>query len=574
MKKNIILIFSAAWFCIPGVSQTPSWQWATGDGGLENELVLNSTTDASGISFAVGVYKSPTITIGTYSFTNMLSNASTNDIFIVKYDASGNVLWAKSAGGRGNDYAYGVTADTAGNIYVAGGFGSDTAWFGSTVLVNADQNGNGGEDTFLAKYDPNGNLIWIRKSAGNSFPDYATTVAMDPAGNICIAGTFGIPQVTFGSYTLNTYLSWGGANMYVVKYDPSGNVLWAKGAGGGRYDKAYGVTTDASGNIYVTGAFESTSINFGTGSLTNTNQSQVSGTDVFLVKYNSSGTTQWARKGGGMNTDYGRSVKVDPAGDIVIGGDYLSTSIGFGTTIINNTPPGGFDAFLVKYNSAGTVVWVRAITGGADEYYHGMVIDLLGNIYSCGSFGSATAASGPVTLTNSDASNYYEDLYILKHTASGTASWGVSAGGQNRQDVARGIDLDATGGIYVAGNFASPSVPFGSTTLTNTFTGPSSDLFIARLGTTTGRPDPFSDETLIIYPNPCTGYLNITGLPVDRLTTITMFNAMGSPVAVEGLSTTATGDDIRLDLYGLPAGIYLIYIHTGDETHVRKLIKH
>ncbi|MEK6616208.1 MAG: hypothetical protein AABZ32_08880, partial [Bacteroidota bacterium] len=109
------------------------------------------------------------------------------------------------------------------------------------------------------------NYLWA-KSAGGTSNDYATSVTADASGNIIAAGSFVSPTITFGSTTLTNA---GSVDMFFVKYDPSGNVLWAKSAGGTSYDEATSVTADASGNIIAAGLFVSPTITFGSTTLTN-----------------------------------------------------------------------------------------------------------------------------------------------------------------------------------------------------------------------------------------------------------------------------------------------------------------
>ena len=156
---------------------------------------------------------------------------------------------------------------------MTGAFYSSYITFGSTILTN-----RGGGDIFVVKYDPSGNVLWA-KSAGETGGEWGLGISTDASGNIVVTGGFGSPSITFGS----TILTNGGiANIFVVKYDPSGNVLWAKSAGGTGDDDGYGISTDASGNIVVTGSFESPTITFGSTILTNGGSS-----DIFVVKLSS-----------------------------------------------------------------------------------------------------------------------------------------------------------------------------------------------------------------------------------------------------------------------------------------------
>ncbi len=223
-------------------------------------------TDSDGNIFVTGEYYGSFITFGT----DTLTNAGESDMFIVEYDAGGNVLWAKSAGGIENDQGFGVATDSDGNIFVTGFIESDNITFGTDTLTNA-----GSADIFIVKYDAGGNVLWA-KSAGGIENDDGFSVATDGDGNIFVTGFFASDTITFGTTTLT---SAGSGDIFIVKYDADGNVLWAKRAGGTSFDRSISVTSDANGNVLLTGVFKSPTITFGTTTLTSEG-----GGDMFIAK--------------------------------------------------------------------------------------------------------------------------------------------------------------------------------------------------------------------------------------------------------------------------------------------------
>jgi hypothetical protein len=281
------------------------------------------------------MFYSPSITFGSYTLTN--ASADTADMFLVKYAPNGNVLWAKSAGGTGDDRGYSVATDANGNTFVCGYFQSSSITFGSYTLTNA-----GYCNIFLVKYAPNGNVLWA-KTAGGTGDDEGYSVATDANGNCFVTGLFDSPSITFGSYTLTNAGNW---DMFLVKYDVYGNVLWAKSAGGTGDDEGYSVATDANGNCFVTGMFYSPSITFGSYTLTNAGGNIG---DIFLVKYDASGNVIWAKSAGGTGDDEGYSVATDASGNCFVTGMFGSSSITFGSYTLTNA--GGSDIFLAKLSN-------------------------------------------------------------------------------------------------------------------------------------------------------------------------------------------------------------------------------
>jgi hypothetical protein len=173
--------------------------------------------DVSGNPYVAGSFASTTITFSSNTFTNT-GTAGTSDLFLVKYDANGNVVWAKSEGGTDYDAAWSVTVDTSGKSYVAGYFKSPTITFGSNTLTNT-----GMKDIFLSKYDADGNVLWA-KSAGGAGDDEALSVCVNGSGNPYVAGWFKSSTLTFGSYTLTNAGADNTSDIFLAKIGNSAGI--------------------------------------------------------------------------------------------------------------------------------------------------------------------------------------------------------------------------------------------------------------------------------------------------------------------------------------------------------------
>ena len=377
-------------------AQTPNWQWAKSAGGTGSAFGLIVSTDAIGNVFMTGYFKSPTITFGTTTLTN----AGSNDIFIVKYDATGNVLWAKSVGGAYDERGQSVSTDASGNVFMTGYFISPTISFGTTTLTNTYAS-NLYSDFFIVKYDTSGNVLWA-KSAEGAYDDSGQSVSTDASGNVFITGIYYSPTITFGKTTLtkaNPTRNY--SDIFIVKYDASGNMLWATSAEDGVFnDDGRSVSTDASGNVFIAGYFASPTITFGTTTLTNTNSSW----DIFIVKYDSSGNVLWAKSAGGTAYDIGNSVSTDAIGNVFMTGIYYSPTITFGITTLTNANNVA-DIFIVKYDASGNVLWAKSAEGTWYDLSYGVCTDVIGNVFITGAFYSPTITFGTTTLTNVNAAN-------------------------------------------------------------------------------------------------------------------------------------------------------------------------
>ncbi len=345
--------------------------WARSGGGTSQDYGVAIAVDGAGNCIVTGYYFSPTISFGIYTF----GNSGFADIFIVKYDANGNVAWAAPAGGAGNDYGLGIAMDGSGNSYITGEFESASMTFGSTTLTNT-----GSDNVFIAKYDANGVVLWAHSASGGGV-DYANAATTDKFGNCYIVGGFEGPSITFGSTAL-TNANNGVADIFHVKYDPAGNVVWAKSYGGSGNDAASGVAVDGSGNSYLSGSYDSPTLTIGSTTLHNSGS-----TDCFVMKTDSSGNPIWAKGPGGSGYDNANAIAIDQAGNAYVAGYFGSPSIVFdSTTLING---GSLDLLVAKYSSNGNVVWAQSVTGAQADIANAIATDREGNSYVAGQFATS-----------------------------------------------------------------------------------------------------------------------------------------------------------------------------------------
>jgi hypothetical protein len=531
-------------------AQVPSFLWAKGVGGDGMDNGNSVATDASGNCIVTGYFTSTNIAFGTTTLTNP-DILGTAEFFVVKYDAGGNVLWAKSAGGNSNDYGFSVATDASGNIIVTGSFASPTITFGTATLTNAAAGRN---DIFIVKYNALGNVLWA-KSAGGTEWDEGTSVSTDANGNVLLAGDFSSSLITFGTNTLstNTAITY---DFFLVKYDPSGNVLWAKSEGGSNNDHVAGISADASGNIIVTGWFISSSIALGTTTLNNAGNG-----DFFLVKYDTGGNTLWAKSAGGSAFDRGTAVSTDTVGNILVTGSFYGPSINFGTTTLTNGATGNL--FIVKYSSNGNVIWAKSEGGSANVDVSDVSTDANGNILLTGEFTSPGITFGTTTFTNTGVS----DFFILKYNTSGNLLWAKTAGG-NVDDKGNSVVTDANGNIFVTGFFTSPTITFGTTTLTKVV---GLDFFLLKISdaSTTGLEE-ISFTTLIdVFPNPFSTQITLRTNSSLNNATFKVVNATGKTLAqIENIS----GQAFTFNRSNLSSGLYFIHLSQGNQLLATKKI--
>lgn len=335
------------------------------------------------------------------------------------------LFWGGKTGGAGVDAVRGVTIDPAGSTYITGYYAS-TANFdiqgGNTSYTSA-----GSRDLFLAKYDIFGQLLWV-KSVGGVGVDEARAICIDLNNNIWITGQFtGTVDFDPSANTANLSATQSGdADMFVAKYDASGNYLWAGVFTGGNPDeKGYALCVNpVTGNICVTGTFSGT-VDFDPSAAVNS-KTCVGVKDAFLLVLNTSGALVSINVIGGAGDDIGFGVAVDAQGSYCLTGQFggvVDFDLGNGTN--NKTASGPYDAFIVKYNSSYALQFVSVI-GGTSDLDRGLAIsvDPSNNIYAGGYFSGTTDIDQTAAVVNvSSYSITVPNGYLIKYNASGTYLW-------------------------------------------------------------------------------------------------------------------------------------------------------
>jgi hypothetical protein len=383
--------------------------------------------------------------------------------------------WNKHYGGNKNEYTACVKTDINGNVYMAGTFESSSLTIGTNVLnIKAHSQ----VDIFLSKLDINGNVLWTKSSGAhnlgadcnNSF-NYVTCMAIDNNGNCYIAGMFESDTLVFSpTIQLTKLCESGDADIFIAKYDINGNVIWAEKFGGTNWDKASDMCIDNSGNIIITGTFWSSGINFGTFLLNNT-----TGTNAFVTKLNSNGNVIWARGSSGNVGNDGICLAVDNSNNVIIGGNFSSNTISFGSQTLTNT--GMWDLFLVKYDLNGNVIWANSGVGNKTDNLFSLKTDNTGNIYFTGRFLSSQITFGSLNpIANTSLGDFY-DIFIAKYNSNGNAIWAKGFGGEKEEN-SLSMTIDNVGNLLICGQFESDVATFDSY---NLYKSGSRNMFITKI---------------------------------------------------------------------------------------------
>jgi len=257
------------------------------------------------------------------------------------------------------------------------------------------------------------------KQLGSSGTDVGKGIATDSSGNIYVTG------YTDGGLDGNT--NSGSNDLFVVKYDSSGTKQWTQQLGTSYIDTATGITTDSSGNVYVTG--------YTSGGLDgNTKPAGSYIPDLFVVKYDSGGAKQWTKQLGTSLRDEATGIATDSSGNVYVTGHTYGELDG-------NTSAGYYDLFVVKYDSGGVKQWTQQPGTSSFDFAEGIATDFSGNVYVTGhTYGSFDGN------TNAGLS----DFFVVKYDSSGTQQWTQQLGTFDGT-FARGIASDSSGNVYVTG---------------------------------------------------------------------------------------------------------------------------
>jgi hypothetical protein len=546
-SANIVFVFILALLSTAAFAQAPDWVWLDHAGDYGSNSCGDVSTDAAGNSYVIGsFYGSPTFGSGT------LDSSGGTDICVFKMDSSGVNLWTGGVGGEYDDHGYAVSQDAEGNCYVAGSF-RGTAYFGSTTLTGSDVNY---DDIFVAKLNPEGSYLWAVAVTG-PVTDIAYGLVTDSEGYSYVTGTF-YGSVTFGNTTLTSDSS---ADAFVARISPAGEWLWARRCGGVNADSALGVCLDHHGNSYVAGWFQGTAT-FGATQLSSLGES-----DIFIAKLDENGNWLWARRAGGVSEDNGWDVSADADGNAYLTGFFQGAS-DFGMHQL--TSIGLADVFVAKLDPAGNWLWANRAGGPNHDFGYTISVHSTGYGYVAGMFyGQMTV--GTTTLTGLGTA----ELFVAKYDTNGNWQWAKSADG-TEWDMINAVSVTNNGSTRVAGTFGGTAA-FGDNNYTSYA---SDDIFLAMLapdGTAVDDPSApgLAGQSALssAWPDPVRqGSMASVKVSLKDENTGAFYvhNLRGQLISSRQVQPGE--HTLSIDSAGLPAGIYLLSLHTSGETHNRKLV--
>ena len=360
------------------------------------------------------------------------------------------VVYSTYLGGGNSDAALAMAVDAEGSAYLAGYTASN-----NLPTLNAKQPlSAGGNDVFIARFNPEGNGLVYCTYIGGTGDDRAYGIAAGPDGSVVVAGT-----TTSRNFPLaNPWQSKiaGSKSAFVLKLQPSGTALsFSTYLGGTGSDTAAGVALDAAGNAYVTG--DTTSADFPTTGLQRTNHGS---RDAFAAKLSAAGALVYSTYLGGSYDDRGTAIAVSPAGTATLTGSTYSTDFPVANAL-QSAPGGGQDAFVTRINAAGDALLFSTFLGGnggalgAPEAGQAIAVDPDGNAYVAG---VTSSADFPLAQPLQSSLRGAQDAFIAKLGPTGALVYSTYLGGSGI-DAANAIAVDGAGAVFVAGQTFSTDLP-------------------------------------------------------------------------------------------------------------------
>lgn len=524
-KMKSILLPSAAILCIISVSfsQTPAIQWQKTTGGDKSDVLRSLQTTTDGGYILCGISRS------NISGDKTENNVGySDDFWIIKLNAYGDIQWQKTIGGSANEYFPSIK-QTADGGYILGGTSV------SGISGDKNEDNKGGTDFWVLKLNSSGSIQW-QKSLGGSADDYLEALDQTTDGGYLLGGSS-----KSGISGDKAEANLGKNDYWVVKLDGTGAIEWQNTIGGSDSEALRSLASTSDGGAILAG----TSIS---GISADKSEGNLGNYDFWIVKLDLNGNLQWQNTIGGNGYDDPSSINETTDGGFILSG--YSSSDFSGDKTENSI--GGHDFWVIKLNELGDTQWQNTIGGSFTEG--------LCTVSGTNDGGYILGGISDSEISGDKTENSFgiNDYWVLKLDGSGNIEWQKTIGG-NGSEALLAIQQTLDGG-YILGGSSDSDI---SRDKTENSKG-DYDYWIVKLaGTVPSTELSVERNSVEIYPNPATDELFVR---TDFRTAFTLCNTVGQQL----LNQTIYGDD-KIDLSALPDGIYfLIETETG---YAHKILK-
>lgn len=436
-------------------AQTPEFAFARQFGGVQpgngDDSAVRAAYAPDGSIYVVGNFHG-VFDLDPGSSTLSVTSAGDADIYVVKLNSVGDLLWGKRVGGTGTDGARDATVAANGDLIITGRFDGTVDFNPNAGTLNIGV-GASGQYGFVWRLSSAGNTVWAKfwrgTGAGASVDEAAD-------GSIYVAGSF--TGTINGGVTNELALnmtSLGDRDACFFKLTSNGVLLWAGRVGGApENDYAHVIRATADGVViggdFSPGGFGSV-VDFNPGPGT-VNRQGIGNSDGYVLKLDEDGNYMWVDILGSPQPDHLYGMDVDADGNIWITGNFRDVmDANPGAGVDNLTSAGNDDGFLIKLNGTGGHLWSGRIGGTLIENSANVHIGADGDVYVTGTF-YGNADLNPTAGTTNLSSAGTNDGFVYKVGTDGTFAWARRVGGP-QSDAISGIDVSVTGGVVLTGSF-------------------------------------------------------------------------------------------------------------------------
>jgi hypothetical protein len=548
-------------------AQTPTFDWIT------EAVSTNATShvksidrDDAGNIYIAGHF-GDVLQLGDTTFTAY--EAPNTDIFLAKLDPQGNFIWSRQFGFASTEYCNDMTIGPDGNLYITGQY-SDSLRFDQFLLYTPDA----WSSLYVAKFDTSGQVLWAEHSSGFGFShihNKGNSVAVDAQGNCYVGGSFSSDSLFIDDLVITRSVGPEGegvSNGIVVKFDPTGEAVWAAwdeiGTNPG-FNEVTRLTLDDQDNIYAGGIFGGLQLVLGGDTLATQNME-----DGFFGKIDPSGNYLWTHAITGFSLfqftyETITGLAWSPTGLYVAGG-YMGESVTLGNLTIPHPNLNEFDMvnlFLFKLDEDGTILWGKAY-GEADcqEYINNISFTPEATVLISGGHMKTFQMDGN-TLPNG-TSCVWLDGFLAEIDPDGNPQW-VKTGGGNDQHDWFSDALMIGDSIYACGFTTSSPAHFDALTLNSNDIYPNTFVTLLQMPSTTSIGTVATIQTTLLHPIPARDVVHIH--VEGKILKCEAFDGLGQAVVLQ-----MSGPN-QLNVEQLTGSVYLLRITTDEGVFYSRLIK-
>lgn len=474
----------------PAPAQSFNWQWASGYGGTNNDYCTGETMDADGNFIITGSFNSPILTFGNTTLINV--SPDDYDIYVVKINPDGEIIWAVSAGSDNSELASAVAVDPNGFIYIGGHFLGSSFVAGADTLTNTSLTGM--PDIFLARLDREGNFLNALSSEGY-LTERIRNIVTDDEGNVYITGDYLSAFMVLGTDTIHNK---GIMDVFLAKIDTDQNFAWAKNIGGSSGELILDLITDGTGSLWISGTFYSEEFFFDTIPFVGNGSGSH---NSYVFRCDTDGNLIWSLipENEGIDNTCER-LALTGTGNLLMVGRYNEPGFVIGEDTLGNNSQ-SHDIWLAEFNGLNQPVWTTGFGSDLMENISAMAPDGDGGFLLAGSFQGSSLVIGSDTLLNPNPD--LSKAFLAKFQSGGTGQMAFSPEGNGSNEINHIHSFENNTGFLISGHYSSDSLYLGNHCLYN-----QGDYDIFRAAChfqTTGISVQEINSKSLIYPNPSNG---------------------------------------------------------------------